>query len=250
MSGLEISEELEMNFHTVYYHIKTSGVKRRSLKEASDLAKSNGRIKTGDKSTSWKGGNNNGYKWVHHNGKRMPEQYIVMEELIGRPVKKGEVVHHKNGDRADNRVENLDLMTKSEHSSLHNPKGKKLKQETIEKMRKRMSGKHRKEDHWQWRKDITKDVLIDALRKFNTKTEASEYLGMSIDNIKKREKYYGIYRNNAKSLTKYKILNTLNKNCTLKRSAEVLGVNTLTLCRRIKKYEIDYKKELKNGKRI
>lgn len=47
------------------------------------------------------------------------EHRLVMEESIGRYLADGEVVHHINGKRNDNRIENLKLMTASEHMSYH-----------------------------------------------------------------------------------------------------------------------------------
>ena len=44
---------------------------------------------------------------------------VLMERAIGRYLKDNEVVHHVNRDRSDNRIENLRLMDKHEHRSMH-----------------------------------------------------------------------------------------------------------------------------------
>ena len=44
---------------------------------------------------------------------------VVMERHIGRYLNSNEVVHHINHDRKDNRIENLLLMDKQEHMTMH-----------------------------------------------------------------------------------------------------------------------------------
>jgi hypothetical protein len=47
------------------------------------------------------------------------EYTLIAEEMLGRYLKAGEIIHHKNGDQTDNRPENIEVITQSEHINLH-----------------------------------------------------------------------------------------------------------------------------------
>lgn len=55
------------------------------------------------------------------NGKQQYRARYVMEQHIGRPLARDEHVHHRNGDKLDDRIENLELIGASEHARLHLP---------------------------------------------------------------------------------------------------------------------------------
>ena len=66
-----------------------------------------------------------GYYWIISEGHpnaikdRIPEHRAVMEKHIGRILKSTECIHHIDGNRLNNSLNNLVIVSRSEHNTLH-----------------------------------------------------------------------------------------------------------------------------------
>jgi hypothetical protein len=84
----------------------------------------NAKYRIGPKNHQWRGGKRldrqSGYIFISIPSKRkIQEHRFLMEKHLGRKLLKGEIIHHKNGVKTDNRIENLMLTSPSDHAGLH-----------------------------------------------------------------------------------------------------------------------------------
>ena len=56
----------------------------------------------------------NGYRYIRHGGKQVFEHRVVMEKVLGRPLRNNENVHHLDGDKLNNDPSNLELWVKTQ----------------------------------------------------------------------------------------------------------------------------------------
>lgn len=61
----------------------------------------------------------NGYRKITVNGKQVREHRYVVEQLLGRPLEPYELIHHIDGNKQNNNLDNLQVCSQSEHMKIH-----------------------------------------------------------------------------------------------------------------------------------
>ena len=133
-----IIEKLTLRETGDYFRVSPSTIKRnlkyhniiiRNLSEGRKnklLGKENPFYKTGEITSKQSGyifklifPDNPFYSMTGKSNNYIQEHRLVMAKKLGRCLKKWEIVHHKNRNRSDNRIENLEIYNNKEHNSFH-----------------------------------------------------------------------------------------------------------------------------------
>ena len=144
----KLMEHFNRTYISIYKKARSIGLYKTP--EMKFINMSNAR--RGEKASNWKGGRkktNSGYIVIldkqHPRGSTegyVFEHIVVMERHLGRFIGTDEAVHHINGVKDDNRLENLEVMGFGEHTR-HHHLGLKRSLETRKLISKRMKERYK-----------------------------------------------------------------------------------------------------------
>ena len=90
-------------------------IRRGAGKYCSRACLDKSRVKQGNRYMT-----SDGYIRIHlGNGKSILEHRLVMEKHLGRKLQNGELVHHIDGNKTNNQIENLAVVNGKEHAAIH-----------------------------------------------------------------------------------------------------------------------------------
>ncbi len=103
------------------FRVKWSHAQRRKCCSRKCKDKLQSILLQGENNPKWKGGQfqkEEGYVMIRMGNKYIYEHILTWKRNNGS-IPKGHVIHHINGDKSDNRIENLSCMSQSDHMKLH-----------------------------------------------------------------------------------------------------------------------------------
>lgn len=77
-----------------------------------------------------------GYEYCWYNNSCKGVHRLLVEDAIGRPLKTWEHVHHINGDKLDNRITNLEVLSRWNHGKISGKASKGIKRPNQSRVKK------------------------------------------------------------------------------------------------------------------
>jgi len=140
LSSRDIAQKIGLSSHSVVLKRLQEMGCARSRQEALEVYRKTHSFRRGKENSNWKGGkrNNHGYIQAYAplhpravNNRYVMEHILVWEQANGESLPKDWVVHHLNGVRNDNRIENLFALPYRKH---HNGLVNKALQQRIREL--------------------------------------------------------------------------------------------------------------------
>jgi len=133
--------------------------------------------------------NNKGYIVVKTPEGFKRKHIYVMEQKLGRKLMQGEVVHHVDGNKLNNRIENLSVMSSSDHTVLHHT-GAKRSVETRHKISIKAKARAARGEYPSQK--LSKEQVVEIRAKYKQADDGYTTLA----------KQYGVTRANIRNIVK------------------------------------------------